>query len=75
MMTRKFCLYDRFFVSNQNFTTEHVKLPGFSRFLFKIPGFPGFFFAQTDKFQVFQCFQVKWQPCHTKKNNVSYILF
>ena len=34
MMTRKFCLYDRFFVSNRNFTTEYLKLlkfPGFYR--------------------------------------------
>ena len=34
-MTKK-KLYDRFFESNQNFTTEHVKIV-------KIPGFPRFF--------------------------------
>ena len=33
-MTKFFNLYDRFSDSNQNFTTEHVKIPGFSR----IPG-------------------------------------
>ena len=25
-MTKKFYLYDRFIVSNRNFTTEHVKI-------------------------------------------------
>ena len=25
MMPKKFYLYDRFFVSNQNFTTEHIE--------------------------------------------------
>ena len=54
-MTKHFCLYDRFFESNQNFTSEHVKIvkvPGFfsdfcSKFqvLFKIFQIPGFFFA------------------------------
>ena len=37
MMTKDFYLYDRIFESNQNFTTEHVKIvkvPGFSRFFF-----------------------------------------
>ena len=36
-MTKKNYFYDRFFESNRNFTTEHVKIvktPGFSR----IPG-------------------------------------
>ena len=34
MMTKLFYLYDRFFKSNQNVTTERVKIvkiPGFSR--------------------------------------------
>ena len=35
MMAKLFCLYDRFFESNRNFTAEYVKvvkIPGFSRF-------------------------------------------
>ena len=32
MMSKMFYLYDRFFESNQNFTTKHVKIV-------KIPGF------------------------------------
>ena len=61
-MTKIFYLYDRFFESNQKFTTEHVKIV-------KIPGFP-FFFSKFPKFQVFPRFQVKWQPCvqHRNKN-------
>ena len=54
MITIFFYLYDRFFESNRNFTTEHekiVKIPGFSKFFSKFP-----------KFQVFPGFQVKWQP-------------
>ena len=47
-MTKKSYLYDRFFVSNQNVTTEHVKIvkvQGFSRFFWvKFQVFPGFFF-------------------------------
>jgi len=38
-ITKVFYLYDRFFVSNRNFTTEHVKIikiPGFSRFPGKV---------------------------------------
>ena len=45
MMTIFFYLYDIFFESNRNFTTEHVKfvkIPGFSSFCFclncQIPG-------------------------------------
>ena len=38
-MTKKFCLNDRLFVSNRNFTTEHIKIVKNSGFLFKIPGF------------------------------------
>ena len=40
-MTKKFYLYDIFFVSNQNFTTEHVKM-------LKIPGF----YSKFLKFEV-----------------------
>ena len=36
---KKSYLYDRCFVSNQNFTAEHAKIVKNSRFLFKIPGF------------------------------------
>ena len=32
MMTKKFYLYDRFFVSNQDFTTKHIKNVKNSRF-------------------------------------------
>ena len=32
MMTKSFYLYDKFFESNQNFTTEHMKIV-------KVPGF------------------------------------
>ena len=42
MMTKKNYLYDRFFVSNLNFTTEHVKLLKFQ-----------VFFSKFLKFQVF----------------------
>ena len=48
MMTKKSYLYDNFFVSNKNFTTEHVKLlkiQGFFQiFCPKIQVFPVFFF-------------------------------
>ena len=62
MMTKMMIyLYDRFFETNRNFTTEHVKVVktrGFSRLfsLFKIPGFSvqNFrFFSNFVKFQVF----------------------
>ena len=43
MMTKNVYLYDRFFDSNQIFTTEHVKIV-------KIPGFYSDF---CSKFQVF----------------------
>ena len=39
MMTKESYLYDRFFVSNRNFTTEHAKniqTLGFSRFPGKV---------------------------------------
>ena len=39
---KKFYFYDRFFVSNQNFTTKHVLDVQKSRFLFKILGFSKF---------------------------------
>ena len=34
MMTKKSDLYDRFFVSDQNFGTEHLKIVKNSRFCF-----------------------------------------
>ena len=43
---KKFYLYDRFFQTNRNFTTEHVKImkiPGFSKIFFKISQIPGFY--------------------------------
>ena len=46
MMTKKFYLHDRFFVSNRNLTTEHIRIIKNSSFFFKIsqtPGFSGFF--------------------------------
>ena len=55
-MTRKSDLYDRFIVSNQNFTTDHVicsklQVLGFFFLIFQIPGLlclnyqiPGFCF-------------------------------
>ena len=46
MITNFFYLYDRFLESNQNFTTEHVKID-------KIQVFPGFFSDICSKFQVF----------------------
>ena len=42
-MTKKVYLYDRFFVSNRNFTVEHAKIQGFTRF----------FFSKFLKFQVY----------------------
>ena len=57
MMTKKYYLDDRFFVSNQNFTTLHVKVVKNSRFFClncQIPDFSMFF-------------QVKWQPCNLNK--------
>ena len=42
MMTTFFYLYDRFFDTNQNFTTEHVKIPVFISFFSKFPKFQVF---------------------------------
>ena len=39
MTTKSLYLYDRFLVSNQNFTAENVKVLKNPGFLFKIPGF------------------------------------
>ena len=64
-MTKKI-LYDRFFVSNQNFTTEHVKNVKIPGFLFKIPVFFSIFMLKMSNsrfFHVFKGFQGKWQPC------------
>ena len=77
MMTKTFCLYERFFVSNRNFTTEHVKtvnIPGSSRFFVQNSRF----FSKFLEFQVFflpklsnsRFFQVKWQPCEGLLNNL-----
>ena len=44
-----FYLYDRFFESNRNFTTEHVKI-------IKIPGFSGFLVIFVQNFRFFQIF-------------------
>ena len=55
MMTKKFFLYGRFFVSNRNFTTEYVKIVKNSRYFqgfFKISQIPGFL-ALIVKFQGF----------------------
>ena len=46
-MTKKFCLYDKLFVTNRNFTIEHIKigknswffLPNFRLKKTQIPGF------------------------------------
>ena len=38
MMTKKFDLYNRLFVSNRNFTTKHVKIVKNSRFFQVFPG-------------------------------------
>ena len=44
MMTKNIYLYDRFFVSNRNFTVEHAKIQGFTRFFFfKISQISGIF--------------------------------
>ena len=32
LMTKKNYLYDKVFASDQNFTTEHIKIPGFHVF-------------------------------------------
>ena len=74
MMTKKSYLFDRFFESIQNFTTEHVKIIKNSRvfvlnfsFLGSFQNFSNsrffqFYFCLNSKFQVFPGFQVKWQP-------------
>ena len=54
-MTNFFYLYDKFFVSNRNFTTQHVKIVKNFRFLSlncQIPGFS-------------RLTQVFWQPCNS----------
>ena len=52
MMTKKSYLYDRFFVSNQNVTTEHVKNVQNSRFFGENSRFSRFF-SKFLQFQVF----------------------
>ena len=47
MTTKKTYLYDRFFVSDKNFITEHFKIVQNSRFFqvfFKTYQIPGFFY-------------------------------
>ena len=51
MIEKKSYSYDRFFVSNQSFTTEHVKIV--ENYMF--------FFSK------FLEFQVKWQACYMFK--------
>ena len=46
-MTKKIYLYDRFFVSNQNFTTEHVKIVKNSRFFVQNSRFFNVFFKNS----------------------------
>ena len=50
-MTKKTYLCDRFFESNQNFTTEHVRNVKNSRF----------FYAYSRFYHIFPGFKVKWQ--------------
>ena len=59
MMTKKIHFYDRFFVSNQNFTTEHVKLIKFQVFfnIAQIPGFSKSFYCLNCQFPGFSKFQ------------------
>ena len=57
-VTKKIYIKDRFFVSNQNFTTEHVKVAQNSRFFskfLKFQVFPGFFYlnCQIQGFSMF----------------------
>ena len=42
MMTKKSYLYDKFFVSSQNFTTKHVKIVKNSRLFCLNSQIPGF---------------------------------
>ena len=64
-MKKLFCLYDIFFESNRNFTTKHVKIPGFlvvfvrNSSFFLISQIPGFFLPKLSNSRFFQ---VKWLP-------------
>ena len=49
-MTKKLCLYNRLFVTNQNFTTVHIKIGIIPGFLFEIPGFSGYTKPQNPRF-------------------------
>ena len=69
MMTKKFYSYDIFFVSNRNFTTEHVKnvqnLRCFKVFCSKFQVFLDLLYLNCQIlgfFMFFPGFQVKWQP-------------
>ena len=80
----KILIYDRFFVSNRNFTTEHVKIvKSFRLFhvLFKIPDFTRFFFQNFSNSRFFmpklsnsRFFQVKCQPCYVLLILITLIL-
>ena len=55
-MTIKSYLYDRFYVSNRNFTTEHVKIvKNFRFFQLFVKSFSYFFFnfSNSKNFQIF----------------------
>ena len=71
MMTKKIYSYDRIFVSNQNFSAEHVKNVKNSRFfqvffkISQIPGFSRLFLIKLSNsrfFHIFQGFQVTVKP-------------
>ena len=76
-MTKIFHLYDRFFVSNRNFTTKHAKNVQNSRFFFKISQTRGFlclncqipgkvatlylYGSEVKSFKMYARFQLKFQ--------------
>ena len=73
MMTKKIYLYDRFLCQIEVLLINMLKL-------FNIPSFSGFpfFFCKNCQipvfFFVFQGFQVKWQPCTQKTNQINYFI-
>ena len=58
MMAIKSYLYDKFLYQIEILLLNILKIPVF----FNISRIPGFLCLNV-KFQVFLCFQVKWQPC------------
>ena len=60
-MTKENYLYDRLFVSNQNFTTEHVKIVQNISFFFNLSN--SRFFNLKCQIPIFPGFEVLWQPC------------